>query len=384
MSRALIIGAGGVAGVVIHKCCQNSEVFTDICIASRTKSKCDKFKEELQDKTKTNITTAQVNADNVPELVALMKEYKPDICINVALPYQDLHIMDACLECKVDYVDTANYEPEDTAKFEYKWQWAYRERFEKAGITALLGSGFDPGVTGVFCAYAQKHYFDEINYIDILDCNGGDHGYPFATNFNPEITDAAEIMRLKKELATLRSILRSYVHEIDSLNRVNEQLRSENQQVKAQYTQATQTITNLSTEKETLSEKVAIASQLDATGISMVGQNKRGKKARKVKDVKKFVVSFVIARNITAQAGNRSIYVRITKPNNEVLTNGGTFVYENRNLEYSAKKDIEYNGEATSVTVYWDVNEFLSKGTYRVSVFADGHNIGNASFNYEK
>ena len=197
-------------------------------------------------------------------------------------------------------------------------------------------------------------------------------------------TDAAEIMRLKKELATLRSILRSYVHEIDSLNRVNEQLRSENQQVKAQYTQATQTITNLSTEKETLSEKVAIASQLDATGISMVGQNKRGKKARKVKDVKKFVVSFVIARNITAQAGNRSIYVRITKPNNEVLTNGGTFVYENRNLEYSAKKDIEYNGEATSVTVYWDVNEFLSKGTYRVSVFADGHNIGNASFNYEK
>lgn len=197
-------------------------------------------------------------------------------------------------------------------------------------------------------------------------------------------TDAAEIMRLKKELATLRSILRSYVHEIDSLNRVNEQLRNENQQVKAQYTQATQTITNLSTEKETLSEKVAIASQLDATGISMVGQNKRGKKARKVKDVKKFVVSFVIARNITAQAGNRSIYVRITKPNNEVLTNGGTFVYENRNLEYSAKKDIEYNGEATSVTVYWDVNEFLSKGTYRVSVFADGHNIGNASFNYEK
>ena len=143
-------------------------------------------------------------------------------------------------------------------------------------------------------------------------------------------TDAAEIMRLKKELATLRSILRSYVHEIDSLNRVNEQLRSENQQVKAQYTQATQTITNLSTEKETLSEKVAIASQLDATGISMVGQNKRGKKARKVKDVKKFVVSFVIARNITAQAGNRSIYVRITKPNNEVLTNGGTFVYENK------------------------------------------------------
>lgn len=197
-------------------------------------------------------------------------------------------------------------------------------------------------------------------------------------------TDAAEIRRLKKELATLRQILRSYVHEIDSLNRVNEQLRNENQQVKAQYTQATQTITNLSTEKETLSEKVAIASQLDATGITMVGQNKRGKKARKIKDVKKFVVSFVISRNITAQAGNRSIYVRITKPNNEVLTNGGTFAYENKTLEYSAKRDIEYTGEATKVTMYWDVNEFLSKGTYRVAIFADGHNIGNASFNYEK
>ena len=197
-------------------------------------------------------------------------------------------------------------------------------------------------------------------------------------------TDAAEILRLKKELATLRKILRSYVHEIDSLNRVNEQLRSENQQVKAQYTQATQTITSLSTEKETLSEKVAIASQLDATGITLVGQNKRGKKARKIKDVKRFAVSFTISRNITAQAGNRSIYVRITKPNNEVLTNGGTFMYENRNLEYSAKRDIEYTGEATPLTLYWDVNEFLSKGTYRVSIFADGHNIGNASFNYEK
>ena len=178
MGKALIIGAGGVAGVVIHKCCQNSEVFTEICIASRTKSKCDKFKEELQDKTATKITTAQVDANDVDQLVALIEQEKPDIVINVALPYQDLTIMDACLATKTDYVDTANYEPEDTAKFEYKWQWAYRERFEKAGITALLGSGFDPGVTGVFCAYAQKHYFDEINYIDILDCNGGDHGYP--------------------------------------------------------------------------------------------------------------------------------------------------------------------------------------------------------------
>ena len=187
MGKALIIGAGGVAGVVIHKCCQNSDVFTEICIASRTKSKCDKFKTELEGKTKTKITTAQVDADKVPELVALINKEKPDIVINVALPYQDLTIMDACLETKTDYVDTANYEPLDTAKFEYKWQWAYRERFEKAGITALLGSGFDPGVTGVFSAYAQKHYFDEIHYIDILDCNGGDHGYPFATNFNPEI-----------------------------------------------------------------------------------------------------------------------------------------------------------------------------------------------------
>ena len=188
MGKALIIGAGGVAGVVVHKCCQNSEVFTEICIASRTKSKCDALKAAVEAKgTKTVVTTAQVDANKVDELVALIEREKPDIVINVALPYQDLTIMDACLATKVDYVDTANYEPEDTAKFEYKWQWAYRERFEKAGITALLGSGFDPGVTGVFCAYAQKHYFDEIHEIDILDCNGGDHGYQFATNFNPDI-----------------------------------------------------------------------------------------------------------------------------------------------------------------------------------------------------
>jgi saccharopine dehydrogenase (NAD+, L-lysine-forming) len=186
MGKALIIGAGGVAGVVIHKCCQNPEVFEEICIASRTKSKCDAFKEKLSGG-KTKITTAQVDADHVEELTALIQKEQPDIVINVALPYQDLTIMDACLATGVDYVDTANYEPEDTAKFEYKWQWAYRERFEKAGITALLGSGFDPGVTGVFCAYAQKHHFDEIHYIDILDANAGDHGYPFATNFNPEI-----------------------------------------------------------------------------------------------------------------------------------------------------------------------------------------------------
>jgi saccharopine dehydrogenase (NAD+, L-lysine forming) len=186
MGKALIIGAGGVASVAAHKCVQNSEVFEEICIASRTKSKCDAIKEKL-DGGKTKITTAQVDADNVDELIALIEEVKPDIVMNLALPYQDLTIMDACLATKTHYMDTANYEPEDTAKFEYKWQWAYRERFEEAGITALLGSGFDPGVTSVFSAYALKHYFDEIEYIDILDCNAGDHGYPFATNFNPEI-----------------------------------------------------------------------------------------------------------------------------------------------------------------------------------------------------
>lgn len=186
MGKALIIGCGGVASVAIHKCVQNSEVFEEICIASRTKSKCDALKEQL-DGQGTIITTAQVDADNVEELIALINEVKPDIVMNLALPYQDLTIMDACLATKTHYMDTANYEPEDTAKFEYKWQWEYRERFEEAGITALLGSGFDPGVTGVFSAHALKHHFDEINYIDILDCNAGDHGYPFATNFNPEI-----------------------------------------------------------------------------------------------------------------------------------------------------------------------------------------------------
>ena len=187
MGKVLIIGCGGVASVAIQKCCQNSEVFSEICIASRTVSKCDALKEKLEGTTKTKITTAQVDADNVEELKALIKKVEPEVVLNLALPYQDLHIMDACLACGVHYVDTANYEPEDTAKFEYKWQWAYRDAYEKAGLTALLGSGFDPGVTSVFSAYALKHYFDEINYIDILDCNAGDHGYPFATNFNPEI-----------------------------------------------------------------------------------------------------------------------------------------------------------------------------------------------------
>ena len=187
MGKVLVIGCGGVASVAIQKCAMNSEVFDEICIASRTVSKCDALKEQLKGKTKAKITTAQVDADKVTDLVELIRKVQPDVVLNLALPYQDLTIMDACLETGVHYVDTANYEPEDTAKFEYKWQLAYREKYEKAGITALLGSGFDPGVTSVFSAYALKHYFDEIHYIDILDCNGGDHGYPFATNFNPEI-----------------------------------------------------------------------------------------------------------------------------------------------------------------------------------------------------
>lgn len=184
MGRVLIIGAGGVGTVVAKKVAQNSDIFTDIMLASRTKSKCDKIASEIKN---VQIQTAQVDADNVPELVALMRSFKPDLCINVALPYQDLHIMDACLEAGVHYLDTANYEPLDEAKFEYSWQWAYQERFKQAGLTAILGCGFDPGVTGVFTAYAAKHHFDEIHYLDIVDCNGGDHHKAFATNFNPEI-----------------------------------------------------------------------------------------------------------------------------------------------------------------------------------------------------
>lgn len=186
MGKALIIGAGGVASVVVHKCCQNPDVFEEILIASRTVSKCDALKNKLQGG-RTKISTAQLDADNTEEIIALINQFKPDLVINVALPYQDLTIMDACLATKVDYLDTANYEPLDTAKFEYSWQWAYREKFKEAGITAVLGCGFDPGVTGVFSAYAMKHYFDEVHQIDILDANAGDHGYPFATNFNPEI-----------------------------------------------------------------------------------------------------------------------------------------------------------------------------------------------------
>ena len=184
MGRVLIIGAGGVGTVVAKKVAQNRDVFTEIMLASRTKSKCDKIASEI---TNVKIQTAAVDADNVPELVALMKSFKPELVINVALPYQDLHIMDACLEAGVNYLDTANYEPLDEAKFEYSWQWAYKQRFEEAGLTAILGCGFDPGVTGVFTAYAAKHHFDEIHYLDIVDCNGGDHHKAFATNFNPEI-----------------------------------------------------------------------------------------------------------------------------------------------------------------------------------------------------
>ncbi len=186
MGKCMIVGCGGVASVAIHKCCQNSDVFEEILIASRTVSKCEVLKEKLSGG-KTVIRTARVNADDVNELVALINGFKPDVVLNLALPYQDLTVMEACLATRTHYVDTANYEPPDTAKFEYGWQWAYRERFREAGVCALLGSGFDPGVTGVFSAYAQKHYFDEIHYLDILDANGGDHGYPFATNFNPEI-----------------------------------------------------------------------------------------------------------------------------------------------------------------------------------------------------
>ncbi|MCR5279380.1 MAG: saccharopine dehydrogenase family protein [Lachnospiraceae bacterium] len=203
--RVMVIGCGGVGTVAIHKIAQNP-LFTEILLTSRTVSKCEKLAEKLRSKTKATITCKPVDADSVGSLVAVMKEFKPHTVLNVALPYQDLTIMDACLEAGANYVDTANYECEDTdnpewrkiyekrckekgftAYFDYSWQWAYDEKSKKAGLTALLGTGFDPGVTQVFSAYALKHYFDEINYIDILDCNGGDHGYPFATNFNPEI-----------------------------------------------------------------------------------------------------------------------------------------------------------------------------------------------------
>ncbi len=184
MAKVLIIGAGGVGTVVAHKCAQNPQVFNEIVLASRTRGKCESIARKIG---AGNISTDSVDADSVPQLVELFRRHKPDMVINVALPYQDLTIMDACLECGVNYLDTANYEPKDEAHFEYSWQWTYREKFEKAGLTAILGCGFDPGVSGVFTAYAAKHHFSEMNYLDIVDCNAGDHGKAFATNFNPEI-----------------------------------------------------------------------------------------------------------------------------------------------------------------------------------------------------
>ena len=187
MGKVLIIGAGGVGTVVAHKVAQNPDVFTEIILASRTKSKCDVIAADVLKRYGVVIKTAQVDADIVPELVKLFNDHKPELVINVALPYQDLTIMDACLDAGVNYMDTANYEPKDEAHFEYSWQWAYKEKFEKAGLTAILGCGFDPGVTSIYTAYAAKHHFDEIHYLDIVDCNAGDHHKAFATNFNPEI-----------------------------------------------------------------------------------------------------------------------------------------------------------------------------------------------------
>jgi saccharopine dehydrogenase (NAD+, L-lysine-forming) len=185
--RIMIIGAGGVATVAAHKCAQVPEVFREILVGSRTLSRCEAITKDIKQRYGREIQAAQVDADNTPELVGLINRFQPDLVLNLALPYQDLHIMDACLETGVHYIDTANYEPLDKAHFEYSWQWAYQERFRQRGIMAVLGSGFDPGVTNVFTAYAQKHLFDEIEYLDILDCNAGSHGHAFATNFNPEI-----------------------------------------------------------------------------------------------------------------------------------------------------------------------------------------------------
>lgn len=187
MKTVLIIGAGGVSRVATTKCAMNTQTFGRIVLASRTKSKCDAIAKDIDERLHVKIETASVDADNVPELVKLIEQVKPNLVLNVALPYQDLTIMDACIQTGVDYLDTANYEHPDEAKFEYKLQWAKDKEFKSKGIMALLGSGFDPGVTNVFCAYANQYLFDEIHTIDILDCNAGDHGYPFATNFNPEI-----------------------------------------------------------------------------------------------------------------------------------------------------------------------------------------------------
>ncbi len=187
MSRVLIIGAGGVGSVVAHKCAQVSEVFSEILLASRTHSRCEKIASEVRELQGKTLRTAAIDANDVAQTVQLINEFRPKLLINVALPYQDLALMEACLQTKTAYLDTANYEPPDHARFEYKWQWAYHERFKETGIMALLGSGFDPGVTNAFCSYAVNELFDQVHSIDILDCNAGDHGRPFATNFNPEI-----------------------------------------------------------------------------------------------------------------------------------------------------------------------------------------------------
>ncbi len=187
MQKTVIVGAGGVGNVVAHKCAQDAATFGEVWLVSRTLEKCDAIAADILASTGVTVKTACLDADNVAETVAFLKEVQPKLLLNIALPYQDLTLMDACLEAGVHYLDTANYEPLDDPHFEYKWQWDYQERFEKAGLTAILGSGFDPGVTNVFCAYALKHWFDEIETVDILDANAGDHGLPFATNFNPEI-----------------------------------------------------------------------------------------------------------------------------------------------------------------------------------------------------
>ena len=199
---------------------------------------------------------------------------------------------------------------------------------------------------------------------------------------NVKATDAREIARLKRELATCRAVIRSYIMEIDSLNRLNQNLTEENTRVKGQYAEATRQIEGLNADKQSLSQKVAIAAQLDATGISLTAKNKRGKATKSLKKCKTLQVSFNIAKNVTAQSGMKTIYVRITTPTGSVLTNGGTFNYENRSLQYSMKRDIEYTGNETSVTTYWTVNEFLSNGTYNVSIFADGNMIGSRNFSF--
>ena len=200
---------------------------------------------------------------------------------------------------------------------------------------------------------------------------------------NVKATDARELARLKKELATCRAVIRSYILEIDSLNRLNQNLTAENTRVKGQYAEATRQIEGLNADKQSLSEKVAIAAQLDATGISLTAKNKRGKVTKSLKKCKTLQVNFSIAKNVTAQSGMKTIYVRITTPTGSVLTNGGTFNYENRSLQYSMKRDIEYTGNETAVTTYWNVNEFLSNGTYNVSIFADGNMIGSRNFSFK-